>query len=70
MQVQSLEKYFGLTLFKRTKKGADTAEGGVLFSYAKRIFSLSDEMVQSKLYICLFKPVFLFIGYDCPVKRD
>ncbi len=45
MQVQSLEKYYDLTLFKRTKKGVDiTAEGEVLYSYAKRIFALSDEM--------------------------
>jgi len=45
MQVQSLEKHYDLRLFKRTKKGVDlTAEGEVLFSYAKRVFALADEM--------------------------
>lgn len=45
MQVQSLEKYYDLPLFKRTRKGVElTDEGEILFSYAKKLFSLADEM--------------------------
>lgn len=45
MQVQSLEKEYNLTFLRRTKKGIElTEEGEILFSYAKRIFSLEREL--------------------------
>ena len=45
MQLQSLEKYCALPLLKRTKKKFElTKEGEILYTYAKRLCDLADEI--------------------------
>ncbi len=44
-QVQDFEKYYEITLFKRNQKAIElTAEGDIIYSYAKKIFSITREM--------------------------
>ncbi|MFX0199495.1 MAG: LysR family transcriptional regulator [Candidatus Hodarchaeota archaeon] len=45
LQVQELEKHYNLTLLKRKKRPIElTDEGKIIFSYAKKIFHLVQEM--------------------------
>jgi DNA-binding transcriptional LysR family regulator len=48
LQVQDLERQYDIPLLKRTKKTVElTDEGKIVFSYAKRIFSLAHEMEET-----------------------
>jgi len=48
LQVQNLERQYDIPLIKRTKKAIElTDEGKIVFSYAKRIFSLAHEMERT-----------------------
>jgi DNA-binding transcriptional LysR family regulator len=45
LQVMQLEKQFNFLLFRRGKKGIElTDEGKIAFSYAKKIFSIANQM--------------------------
>jgi len=48
LQVQNLERQYDIPLIKRAKKAIElTDEGKIVFSYAKRIFSLAHEMERT-----------------------
>jgi len=48
IQIHLLEDDYGVKLFNRSGKGITTTEeGNLLFSYAERIFNLSDEMEEA-----------------------
>jgi DNA-binding transcriptional LysR family regulator len=56
MQVQALEKYYNVPLLKRTKKGIElTDPGQKTFSFAQKIFSISDDLDKYLIELDQFK---------------
>jgi DNA-binding transcriptional LysR family regulator len=63
MQLQSLEKYCGFPLIKRLKKKLElTKEGEILYTYAKRLFDLADEMENAIQDFNTFQTVKMNVG--------
>lgn len=63
MQMQSLEKYCDLPLIKRIKKKFElTKEGEILYTYAKRLFDLADEMENAIQDFNTFQTAKMSIG--------